>query len=146
MHFDKVGFIKLFIVILFDALQADGQHARKLGSRFVGDLYKNDIVIVLCARKRLIGIAIAHKMLRASQAFPRDTLTDLTYLVQVRAGYNIARFGQHTDIAADGIFHLANDTLKNSVSHKTRSLSLHCSRQAFRLRFYGGKLDSYLST
>ena len=85
-------------------------------------------------------------MLRASQAFPRDTLTDLTHLVQVRAGYNIARFVQHTDIAADGIFHLANDTLKNSVSHKTRSLSLHCSRQAFRLRFYGGKLDSYLST
>ena len=42
---DKVGFVELLVVILLDALQADGQHSGKLARSLVRTFHKNGIIV-----------------------------------------------------------------------------------------------------
>ena len=114
---DKVGLIKLFVVVLLDALQADGQHGGKLTSRLVHAFHEYCIIIMLGAGELLIGVAIAHKAVACGQTLRHETLAHLADQVQLRAGNDSAGLIHHADHPVDRIFHLVDHALKYSIGH-----------------------------
>ena len=81
--FDEVGLIKFFVVILFDALQANRQHGRELLSRFIGALDKCGIVVMLGIRELMVGIAVAHKSIASGLVGSGYALAHLADLPQL---------------------------------------------------------------
>ena len=81
--FDKVCLVEFFVVILFDALQADRQHGRKLLGRFIGALHKCSIIVMLGIGELMVGVAVAHKSITSGlvgSSYAFSHLTDLPQL------------------------------------------------------------------
>ena len=114
---DKVCLIKLFIVVLLDALQADGKHGSKLLCRGVRALHKDGVVIVLCVGELVIGIAIAHEGIPGCLTYSGNTLTHLTNLPQFGAGNDGAGLINHADNSIHCVLHLVDHVLEYPVSH-----------------------------
>ena len=114
---DEVGLIELLIVVLLDALQADGQHGGKLTSRLVHALHEHCIIVMLGAGELLIGVAIAHEAVPRRQALCHEALAHLADQVQLRAGNDSAGLIHHADHPVDRIFHLVDHALKYSIGH-----------------------------
>ena len=81
--FDKVCLVKFFVVILFDALQADRQHGRKLLGRFIGALHKCSIIVMLGVGELMVGVAVAHKSITSGLVGSSYTFSHLTDLPQL---------------------------------------------------------------
>ena len=126
---DEVGFVELFIVVLLDALQADGQHGGKLTSRLVHAFHEYCIIIMLGAGELLIGVAIPHKAVTGRQALCHKALAHLSDQVQLRAGDHSAGLFHHTDHTIDGVFHLVDHALEYSIGHKWIPLFLSCANR-----------------
>ena len=124
---DEVGFVELFIVVLLDALQADGEQGRKLARSLVRAFHKHGIVVMLCAGELLIGVAIPHKAVTGRQALCHKALAHLSDQVQLRAGDHSAGLIHHTDHTIDGVFHLVDHALEYSIGHKWIPLFLFCA-------------------
>ena len=124
---DKVGLIELFVMILFDALQADGEHRGKLASRLVSAFHKHGIVVMLCAGELLVGVTVPHKAVARGQAFSHKALTHLADQVQLGAGDHRAGLIHHADHTVDRVFHLVDHALKYSIGHKWIPLFLFCA-------------------
>ena len=114
---DKVRLIEFLVVILLDALQADGQHCRKLTGSFVCAFHKHGIFVMLCAGELLVGVAVLYKPVSGKQALLNKALTHLTDQVQLRAGDHRPHLIHHAHHTVDRIFHLVDHALKYSVSH-----------------------------
>ena len=114
---DEVGLVELLIVVLLDALQADGQHSGKLTSRLVHTLHEHCIIVMLGAGELLVGVAIAHKAVPCGQALRHKAVTYFPDQVQFRAGNDSAGLIHHADHPVDRIFHLVDHALKYSIGH-----------------------------
>ena len=114
---DEVRLIEFFVVILLDALQADGQHSGELLSRGVGALDKDSIVVVLCVGELVIGIAITHKSIPGSLTHGCNALTHFADLPQFRAGNDGAGLINDADNTIHCVFHLVDHILEYPVCH-----------------------------
>ncbi len=114
---DEVGLVELFVVILLDALQADGQHGGKLAGRLVGAFHEHRVIVVLCAGELLVGVTIAHKAVACGQALRHKAVAHFADQVQFRAGNDSAGLIHHADHPVDRIFHLVDHALKYSIGH-----------------------------
>jgi len=114
---DEVGLVELFVMILLDALQADGQHGGKLAGRLVGTFHEHRVIVVLCAGELLVGVAIAHKAVPCGQALRHKAVAHFPDQVQFRAGNDSAGLIHHADHPVDRIFHLVDHALKYSIGH-----------------------------
>ena len=114
---DEVGLVELFIVVLLDALQADGQDGRKLTRRLVRAFHEHCIIVMLCAGELLISVAIAHKAVACGQTLRHKALAHLADQIQLRAGNNSAGLIHHADHPVDRVFHLVDHALKYSIGH-----------------------------
>ena len=114
---DEVRLIEFFVVILLDALQADGQHGGELLSCGVGALDKDSIVVVLCVGELVIGIAITHKSIPGSLTHGCNALTHFADLPQFRAGNDGAGLINDADNTIHCVFHLVDHILEYPVCH-----------------------------
>ena len=124
---DEVGLVELFIVILLDALQADGQHRRELTGGLVRALHEDSIVVVLGAGELLIGVAIPHKTVARCQALRHKAFAHFSDQVQLRAGDHCTGLIHHADHTVDCVFHLVDHALEYSIGHKWIPLFLFCA-------------------
>ena len=104
-------------MILLDALQADGQHRRKLGSCRVGALYKCRIIVVLGIGELVIGIPIPHKGVPCRLAHGGHAVADLADLPQFGTGNDRTGFIHDANHAVDGLLHLVHHVLEYPVRH-----------------------------
>ena len=116
---DKVRLVELFVVVLLDVLQADGQQRRIAQGGLVGSLHQNGIIVALVRTEQMIGVAVPHERVAGCQPVGRDAVPHLADAVQVRTGDDGARFIDNAHHAVDRIFHLIDNALKNSVRHNT---------------------------
>ena len=126
---DKVGFVELLVVILLDALQADGQHSGKLACSLVRTFHKNGIIVMLCAGELLVGVAIPHEAVTGRQTLCHKALAHLADQIQLRAGDDSAGLIHHADHAVDRVLHLVDHALKYSIGHKWIPLFLSCANR-----------------
>ena len=115
--FDEVCLVELFIVILLDTLQADGQHGGKLLRRGVGALHKDSVVIMLGVRELMVGIAIAHKGIAGRLADGSYALAHLADLPQFGAGNHGTCLVDNADNTVHCVLHLVHHILEYPVSH-----------------------------
>ena len=114
---DKVRLVELFVVVLLDALQADGQHRRKLGGGFVRTLHKGGVIIVLCVGELVVRVAVQGKGLPCGLAHGGHAVTHFPDLPQLRAGNDGAGFIHDTDDAIHSVLHLIHYVLEHTVCH-----------------------------
>src|SRR5699024_4495894 len=112
---DEIGFVELFVVVLLDALQADGQHGGKLAGRLVHALYEHRIIVVLGVGKLLIAVTAPGKAVLTGHALGHKVLLHLADQIQLRAGDDGAGLVHHTDHTVDRVLHLVDHALKYSV-------------------------------
>ena len=71
---DEIGFIKLFIVVLLDALQADGQQRSKLGGSGIVAFHKHSIIVMFCVGELVVGITVLFEGIPGRQAGDEQSL------------------------------------------------------------------------
>lgn len=114
---DKVGLIELFVVVLLDALQADGQYTGKLPCSLVGALHEHGIIVMLGVGELLVSIAVAHKAVACGQTLGHIALAHFADQVQLRAGNDSASLIHNADHPIDCVLHLVDHALKYSIGH-----------------------------
>ena len=124
---DKVGLIELFVVVLLDALQADGQYTGKLPCSLVGALHEHGIIVMLGVGELLVSIAVAHKAVACGQTLGHIALAHFADQVQLRAGNDSASLIHNADHPIDCVLHLVDHALKYSIGHKWIPLFLVCA-------------------
>ena len=127
---DEVGLVELFVVILLDALQADGQHGCKPAGNLVVAFHEHSIIVVLGAGELLVGVAIVDKAVACGQTLRHKALAHLADQVQLRAGNNSAGLIHHADHPVDRVFHLVDHALKYSIGHNGIPLFLVCANRS----------------
>ena len=122
---DEVGLVELFVVVLLDALQADGHQAGELAGGLVGALHIHSVVVVLVGTELMVGAAAALEAV-AGQALGGKAVPHFPDHVQIRAGDDGAGLVHDAHRTANGVLHLVHDALKYSVRH--RNAPLFCNR------------------
>ena len=120
---DEIGFIKLFIVVLLDALQADGQQRSKLGGSGIVAFHKHSIIVMFCVGELVVGITVLFKGIPGRQAGNSKAFPHFADLPQLGAGDDGSRFVHHAYHAVDRVLHLVDHVLEYPVCHNTASPS-----------------------
>ena len=126
---DKVGLVELLVVILLDALEADGQQRGELARSLVSAFHEDGIIVMLCAGELLIGVAIPHEAVSGRQTLCHKALAHLADQIQLRAGDDSAGLIHHADHTVDRVLHLVDHALKYSIGHKWIPLFLSCANR-----------------
>ena len=129
---DKVGLVELLVVILLDALEADGQQRGELARSLVSAFHEDGIIVMLCAGELLIGVAIPHEAVSGRQTLCHKALAHLADQIQLRAGDDSAGLIHHADHTVDRVLHLVDHALKYSIGHKWIPLFLSCANRRWR--------------
>ena len=108
----KVIAVVLFVVILLNGGQGDGQKLGILGSAFVGPFHKHGVVRFDVGAKGLIGIAVPDKGVVGITQIQGDELIGQPHFGQVTARNDGSRLIHNADDPIDDIPHLVNDSLK----------------------------------
>ena len=114
---DEVRLVEFFVVVLLDALQADGEHGGELLGGSVSALDKDCVVIVLGVGELMVGIPIAHESIPGRLADSGHTLAHLTDLPQLGAGNDGAGLINHADDTIHCVLHLVDHVLEYPVCH-----------------------------
>ena len=114
---DEVRLVEFFVVVLLDALQADGEHGGELLGGSVSALDKDGVVIVLGVGELMVGIPIAHESIPGRLADSGHALAHLTDLSQLRAGNDGAGLINHADDTIHCVLHLVDHVLEYPVCH-----------------------------
>ena len=115
---DEVGLVELLVVVLLDALQADGEQAGKLSGSLVGAFHIHGVIVVLVGAELMVAAAVLDEAV-AGQALGHKAVPHLADHVQIGTGNHGAGLIHHTDHPIDGVLHLVDNTLKHSVCHNT---------------------------
>ena len=112
---DKVAAVVLLIVILLDAVQRDGKQAayRAASGIVAGDEHR--VFRTRTAAEGLIGVAVEHKRRRRRHDFSRNALVHLADASQLAARNDHRGFVNDADCAVNGVAHLMDDALEQSV-------------------------------
>ena len=113
--FDKVAPVVLLVVILLDAVEGHGQDFDIfLGLRVLAG-HKHGVLRAGTAAEGLEAVFIRLEHVYRSHLLWRDFLADLPNLPQLAAGDDYGGLIHNADGTVDGITHLVDDTLKQSV-------------------------------
>ena len=118
---DEIGLVELFIVILLDALQTDGQHGSKLFCRLVRPFHKDSVIVVLGTRKLVVSAAIAHEGIAGGQTLCRESLAHLADLAQLGTGNDRTGLVHDTNHTVHCVLHLVYHILEYPVCHNSLS-------------------------
>ena len=113
--FDKVAPVVLLVVVLLDAVEGHGQDFDIfLGLRVLAG-HKHGVLRAGTAAEGLEAVFIRLEHVYRSHLLWRDFLADLPNLPQLAAGDDYGGLIHNADGTVDGITHLVDDTLKQSV-------------------------------
>lgn len=107
--FDEIGFVKLFVVILFDVLQGHGNQRRITACQIIGTLYKYGVVVTLVRAEHMIGVPIAHKYIPGRQSVGGDAVPHFADSGQLAAGNDGACLIDNTKDTVHRVLHLVDN-------------------------------------
>ena len=110
--FDEVVAVILFVVVLLDAGEGDGQNVAELGCDLVGSLHKDRVIRLGPGAERLVGVAVADKNIGVLVEVQHQIFVGFADSGQVAAGDGNRVAVHYADDTVDGVPHLMNDPLK----------------------------------
>ena len=119
---DEIAAVILFIVVLLDAGERDAEHPAHLGGQIIGAGNEHRVFGFHLGAKGLVGDAIADKQFVIFAQFRRQKIVRLANLGQIAAGNDGRAFIDHANHTVNGIAHLINQALEQTVRHKTTPL------------------------
>ena len=112
---DEIAAVILFIVVLLDAGERDAEHPAHLGGQIIGAGNEHRVFGFHLGAKGFVGDAVAHKQFAVFPKIDRQKVVRLADLGQVAAGNDGGAFVDHADHTVNGVPHLIDQSLEQSV-------------------------------
>ena len=114
---DEVAPVVFLVVVLLDVIQRHGQDAHELGGLRVGALHEHGILRPGLSPEGLEGVPPGEEDLAVGELLRGDPLADLPNPPQLTAGNDHRRLVNDAQRPVDGIPHLMDDPLKQTIGH-----------------------------
>ncbi len=122
--FDEIASVIFFIIILLDVVHGHSQNFYIAPGVRVSAGNKGSIARPLAAAKGLKSVFIVDKDIVTGHILCDPIIEHISHTAQIAAGNDNRRLISHTDGTVDGVAHLVDNSLEQSVGHKLLPLPL----------------------